>query len=151
MGAESFIERPSQQLYQLLVDLFPVNTRTDIADRHLVLQAILQDQVCRFLHRLFFRGETFAGVDPKVGEVLESLYKGIRDEGALFSLPCSFSRSIFLLVYSPSLRCATLESSYNFGVVPSNERNPAKREGGGFDEYHSHCDLNRLSQPQKKL
>ena len=83
-GVESFIERPSQLLYQLLVDLFPATAGASIADRDLVLQAILQDQVCRFLHSLFFRGETFAGVDPQVGEVLESLYKGIRDEGALF-------------------------------------------------------------------
>jgi hypothetical protein len=89
-GVETFIERPSQQLYQLLVD-FPVTPNTKIADRDLVLQAMLQDQVCRFLHRLFFGGDIFAGVDPKVGEILESLYKGVRDEGGFF-----FSVSRFL-------------------------------------------------------
>ena len=123
-GVETFIERPNQQLYRLLHD-FPFTPNTKMADQGLVLQAMLQDQVCRFLHTLFFKGETFAGVDPKVGEILESLYKGVREEGAFFSLSCPFSRSFFLL-YSTSLRCATLESSYNFGVVSSNERDIAK-------------------------
>ena len=93
-GVETFIERPSQQLYRLLVD-FPDTPNTKMANKDLVLQAILQDQVCRFLHRLFFGGETFAGVDPKVGEILESLYKGVRDEGTSFSLSCSSSCSFF--------------------------------------------------------
>ena len=152
-GIETFMEPPSQPLHQLLVSLFPTTTNTNMVHRDLVLQATLQDQVCRFLHRLFFRGETFAGVDPKVGEILESLYKGVRNEGdrAPFSLSCSSPRSYFLPIYSASLRCATLAISYDFGVFSSNERNVAKREGGGFDGYHANSDLNRLSQQQKKL
>jgi len=154
-GIEAFIERPSQPLYRLLVSLFPTTKKPtqNMAHRDLVLQAILQDQVCRFLHRLFFRGETFAGVDPKVGEILESLYKGVRNEGdhPPFSPPCSFSRLYFLSIYSASPCCATLAISYDFGVFSSDERNVAKRKGGGFDECHPNSDLNRLSQQQKKL
>ncbi|KIM44062.1 hypothetical protein M413DRAFT_433426 [Hebeloma cylindrosporum] len=81
-GIEPFIEPPNNNLYQLLTDLFPYapGTKANVTEINLVLQAFLQDQVCRFLHRLFFRGEIFAGVDPKVGEVLENVYKGISDE-----------------------------------------------------------------------
>ena len=116
-GIETFIERPSQQLYQLLVD-FPVTPNTKMADKDLVLQAMLQDQVCRFLHRLFFAGETFAGVDPNVGEILESLYKGVRDEGRFFSvllfLRAAHSFCYFTVPHSVAQRWRALTISAAF-------------------------------------